>query len=233
MPSRAVGTAPLSARIPPALDFGIWQDGAIIRLVMEEKLVPFLVFGALLDEVHRLLGRRGLIVLLRRAGLDAYIDAPAPSAHVRPVPVAHWAQLVAEVHEAFDPQAAHALLWRAGESAARALRRPAPARVAGSALRLLPADRRLRVALDRVAAQGEEVFGTAHDVQEHASALFVSLKVCPHCAAITRQMPRPACHTASAWIADSVEWATGEKHLVEEVACIAAGGAECRFRIAR
>jgi len=196
-------------------------------------MIPFVVMSALLEEVHGLLGRRGLIALLRRAGLDAYIDAPPPSAHVPPVPVAHWAQLVAEVHEAFDARAAHALLWHAGEAAARAMRRPAPTRVAGTALRLLPADRRLRVALDRLCAQGEEVYGTPHSVHEEAAALFVTLHECPHCAAIERRMSRPACHTASAWIADSVEWAMGEKHLVEEVACIAAGGTECRFRIAR
>ncbi|MBN1656928.1 MAG: 4-vinyl reductase [Anaerolineae bacterium] len=200
---------------------------------MEEARIPFVVLSVLLDQVRQSLGRRGLITLLRRAGLDLYIDAPSPSAHVPPVPLAHWARLVAEVHEAFDPRAAHDLLWRAGESAARALRRPAPARVAGTALRLLPADRRLRLALERLAAQGEEIYGTAHLVQEEASALFITLHPCPHCAAVTRPMPRPICHTASAWIADSVEWAMGERHLVEEVTCIAAGSTECRFRVAR
>ncbi|HSJ57293.1 MAG TPA: 4-vinyl reductase [Anaerolineae bacterium] len=200
---------------------------------MEETLIPFVVLSVLIDEARRVLGRRGLIALLRRAGLDAYVDAPPPSAHVPPVPIVHWAQLVAAVHDAFDPRAAHDLLWRAGESASIALRRPTPARVAGTALRLLPADRRLRLALERLAAQGEDVYGTPHHLEEEPSAFFVTLHACPHCSAVTRRMPRPVCHTASAWIADSVEWAMGEKHLVEEVACIAAGGVACRFRVAR
>jgi len=215
------------------LDFGTWPDGVIIQAIMEERLVPFVVVSVLVDEVRAVLGRRGLIALLRRAGLEMYVDAPPPSAHVQPVPLAHWTRLVAEVHVAFDPLAAHDLLWRAGQAAARALRRPAPARVAGTALRLLPADRRLRLAVERLAAQGEEVYGTPHQVQEEASALFVTLRECPHCAGIARRMSRPVCHTASAWIADSVEWAMGEKHLVEEVSCLAAGGTECRFRVAR
>lgn len=200
---------------------------------MEEKRIAFVLLSALLDEVHHRLGRRGLIALLRRAGLEMYVDTPPPSAHVPPVPLDHWSRLVGEVHEALGPQAAQTLLWRAGESAARALRRSAPTRVAATAMRLLPADTRLRVALERLAAQGEEVFGTVHEVEEEASALFITLHDCPHCAAVTRRMPRPICHAAAGWIADSVEWAMGEKHLVEEVACTATGATACRFRIAR
>jgi predicted hydrocarbon binding protein len=34
-------------------------------------------------------------------------------------------------------------------------------------------------------------------------------------------------------MAETVTWAMGRKHLVEEVACIALGAEACRFRIAR
>jgi predicted hydrocarbon binding protein len=41
------------------------------------------------------------------------------------------------------------------------------------------------------------------------------------------------CHIPASIIEEMIEWATGQKHLVEETACVATGDAACRFRIAR
>jgi hypothetical protein len=202
---------------------------------MEETRIPALLLNRLLREVGRTMGRRSLIALLRRADLEAYVDYPPPDDDTPSITVAEWSTLVAEIYETFGPKVTQMILWRAGTAAATAFRgRPLAARVAGTAMRLLPTERRLRLALERLAAQGEASFGTAHRLHEGPDAYYLVVTDCPHCAALPpeQRVRRPVCHLMAAAIADTVEWATGEKHLVEEVACIARGDEECRFRVA-
>jgi hypothetical protein len=203
---------------------------------MGEMHVPARLLHGLLEEVGRTMGRRSLIALLRQAGLARYIDYPAPADETPSITVSQWSTLMAEIYGTFGPQVTQTILWRAGTAAAAAFRgRPLAAQMAGTAMRLLPIERRLRLALERLAARSEALFGTPHQLREAPDAFYLVLTDCPHCAAIPpeQRSRRPVCHMAAAAIADTVEWATGEKHLVEEVACIALGEGECRFRVAR
>jgi predicted hydrocarbon binding protein len=98
----------------------------------------------------------------------------------------------------------------------------------------------MRLVLERLAEQGEELFGTPHHPYEEEAAFVVEMENCPYCAEIARRgqaegraIARPVCHIPAAAIEEMMEWATGEKHLVEETACIALGEPTCRFRIAK
>jgi hypothetical protein len=201
-----------------------------------ETRIPALLLNTLLAEVGQTMGRRSLIALLRRADLEVYVDYPPPADDTPSMTVAEWSTLVAEIYEVFGPKVTQMILWHAGTTAAAAFRgRSLAAQVGGTAMRLLPAERRLRLALERLAARGEALFGTAHQLREGPDAFYLVVTDCPHCAAIPpeQHLRRPVCHLVAAAVADTVEWATGEKHLVEEVSCIAQGDHECRFRVAR
>jgi predicted hydrocarbon binding protein len=118
--------------------------------------------------------------------------------------------------------------------------RPAQFAVAGTALKLLPSARRMQIVLDRLAEQGEEMYGAVYYLDEQEDAFFLDIAGCPYCAEITRHskernkpVSKPVCHIPAAIIDEMMEWATGQKHLVEEVQCIAQGAPACRFRVGK
>jgi predicted hydrocarbon binding protein len=192
---------------------------------LEEKRIPSLLLNILFAQVEEMMGRRSLHLLLRQANLAEYI-----------------ANLLANIYDIFGARGARPLFLRGGQLGAAEMRRQRPAQfaVAGTALKLLPAAKRMQIVLDRLAEQGEELYGTPHDLREEENAFFIEMPDCPYCAAIVqRHLPeknsitRPVCHIPLAAIAEMIEWATGQVHLVEEVACIALGDAACQFRISK
>ena len=98
----------------------------------------------------------------------------------------------------------------------------------------------MQLVLERVAEQGEDLYGTPHHLIEDAHAYVIEMPDCPYCAEITRRslagnrpIAKAVCHIPVAAVSEMVEWATGQKHLVEEVECIALGAPACRFRISK
>ncbi|MGD8626916.1 MAG: 4-vinyl reductase [Anaerolineae bacterium] len=198
--------------------------------------IPWWLVAVLVAQIEETLGRRSSKVLLRQAGLSRHAEPSSPGDEIPGVTVEEYARLLAKAYEALDPQRAPSIFFQAGKQSAIEMRRQRPAQsaLAGTALRLLPADRRLRRILERLAEEGETLYGTPHHLREETGAFFVELANCPHCAGFApRQARQPVCHLAMGTMAETVTWAMGRKHLVEEVACIALGAEACRFRIAR
>jgi predicted hydrocarbon binding protein len=198
--------------------------------------IPWWLLGVLVAQIEETLGHRSSIVLLRQAGLSRYVEQPPPADETPAATVEAYARLLAKAYEALGAQRARSIFFRVGEqSAAKARRlRPGQTALAGTGLRLLPEGRRLRLILERLAEQAERLYGTPHHLVEEESAFFVELPDCPHCAGIApQQATQPVCHVPVGAIAETVAWAMGRKHLVEEVACIALGDEVCRFRVAR
>jgi predicted hydrocarbon binding protein len=209
---------------------------------MEENRIPSLLLNILFTQVDEMMGRRSLIMLLRQAGLAEYIDNVPPMDDSPSITVDQYSGLLANIYEIFGARGARPIFLRGGRLGATEIRRQRPAQfaVAGTALKLLPAARRMKLVLDRLADQGEELYGTPHYLREEEIAFFIEMPDCPYCAEIARRrvegsrpVTKPVCHIPVAAIAEMVEWATGQKHLVEEVACIAVGDPECRFRISK
>jgi bacteriochlorophyll 4-vinyl reductase len=209
---------------------------------LEEKRIPSLLLNILLTQVDKMMGRRSLIMLLRQTGLTGYIDNLPPRDESPSITVDQYSRLLASIYDTFGANDARPIFLTGGRLGAAEIRRRHPAQfaLAGTALKLLPSDTRMRIVLEKLAEQSESLYGTPHHLDEKEDAFVIEMPACPHCAEISRhyvasRQPagKPVCHIPLAVIDEMVEWVTGQKHLVEEVACIATGDPACRFRVAR
>jgi predicted hydrocarbon binding protein len=213
-----------------------------MEVPVEEKRIPSLLLNILLTEVEEMMGRRSLIMLLRQNGMAGYINNLPAKDESPSITVDRYSHLLASIHETFGAHGARSILLRGGHLGAAEMRRQRPAQyaLAGTALKLLPLDRRMRIVLEKLVEQSEELYGTPHHLDENDAAFVIEMPSCPHCAGISRQTSptnqpsgKPVCHIPLGMIDEMVEWVTGQKHLVEEIACIAMGDPACRFRVAR
>ena len=209
---------------------------------MEERRIPSLLLSILFAQIEDMMGRRSLIMLLRQAGLADYIDDVPPLDDSPSITVAQYSSLLASIYDIFGARGARPIFRRGGRLGAIEIRKQRPAQfaVAGTALKLLSARRRMQLVLERLAQQGEELYGTPHYLDEEENAFVIEMPDCPYCSEITRRraaqgnpVTRPACDIPAAAVAEMIEWATGQVHLVEEVACIALGDPACCFRISK
>ena len=209
---------------------------------MEERRIPSLLLNILLTQVEEMMGRRSLRMLLRQAGLAEYINQVPPMDDSPSITVGQYSGLLANIYEIFGAQGARPIFVRGGRLGAVEFRglRSAQFAVAGTALRLLPSARRMQLIIERLAEQGEDLYDTPHHIHEDDQAYFIEMPDCPYCAEITRRaieqnkpIAKPVCHIPASVIAEMMEWATGQVHLVEEVACIALGDPACHFRVSK
>jgi predicted hydrocarbon binding protein len=209
---------------------------------MEEKRIPSLLLNILFTQVDEMMGRRSLFMLLRQAGLSEYIDNVPPKDDTPSITVQEYSELIANIYDIFGARGARPIFLRGGRLGAAELRqqRPAQFAVAGTALKLLPSAKRMQIVLDKLAEQGEDMYGAIYLLEEQDDAFFLEISQCPYCAEITRRsreknkpVSKPVCHIPASIVDEMMEWATGQKHLVEEVACIAVGAPACRFRVAK
>jgi len=209
---------------------------------MEERRIPSVVLSILLTQVEEMTGRRSLIMLLRQAGLAECLDQVPPMDDSPSITIGQYSGVLANMYEIFGASGSRPIFQRGGRLAAIEMRRQRPAQfaIAGTALKLMPSRRRLRLILEKLAEQGEDLYGTPHHVHEGENAFFIEMPDCPYCAEIARRavaenrpIARPVCHSPAAAVSETVEWAMGQKHLVEEVDCIALGAPACRFRISK
>lgn len=209
---------------------------------MEEKRIPSLLLNILFTQVDEMMGRRSLIMLLRQAGLSEYVDNVPLMDDTPSITVNEYSKLLANIYDIFGARGARPIFLRGGRLGAAELRRQRPAQfaVAGTALKLLPAAKRMQIILERLSEQGKEMYGSTYHIHEEADAFFLEIGECVYCSDITRRcqeqnkpVSRPVCHIPVAIVDEMVEWAVGQKHHVQEVACIAQGAPACRIRIGK
>jgi predicted hydrocarbon binding protein len=201
-----------------------------------------MLLNILLAQVEDMMGRRSLIMLLRQVGLADYIDNPPPMDDTPSITVDQYSSLLANIYDIFGARGARPIFLRGGRLGAAELRRQQPAQfaLAGTALKLLRETKRMEIILKRLTEQGEEMYGSTYDLHEADDAFFLEIGQCAYCAEITRRsqaenkpVSKPVCHIPVAIVDEMMEWVTGQKHLVEEVACIAQGAPTCRFRVGK
>jgi hypothetical protein len=213
-----------------------------MEMTMAEKLVPGALVNVLFGQVEEMMGRRSLRLLLRQAGLVDYVGSMYPLDDRPCLTANEYSTLLANIYDIFGAQAARPILLRGGWLTAAELRRHRSARSAmvDTALRFLPGPKRMEVVLERLAEQSTVMYGAEYRLREEEDAFYLEISDCPHCAEIAkrnreqnRPLAKPVCHIPTATIDEMMEWATGERHLVEEEACIAQGAPACRLRIGK
>ena len=159
---------------------------------MEERRIPSLLLNILLAQVEEMMGRRSLRMLLRQAGLAEYVDHVPPKDDSPSITIDQYSSLLANIYEIFGAKGSRPIFLRGGRLGAIEIRRQRPAQfaVAGTALKLLPSARRMQLVLDRVAEQGEDLYGSPHHLSEDDQAFFIEMPDCPYCAEITPAVPR-------------------------------------------
>ncbi len=209
---------------------------------MEEKRIPALILHILFNQVDEMMGHASLVMLLKQAALEQYIGAPPPLDESPSITVPEYSRLLAHIYEIFGARGSKPLFLRGGKIAAAELRKHHPTRfaVAGTALKLLPAPKRMQIVLDQLCKEGEESYGTPHHLEEGDDHFDLVMPSCPYCAEIIKQatatgrpVTKAVCHIPAAVIGEMVQWITGEPHPVEEVECTALGAPACRFRVSK
>jgi hypothetical protein len=209
---------------------------------VEENRIPSLLMNILITQVDEMMGRRSLLTLLRQAELTDYAERLPPLDETPSITVAQYSNFLALIYDIFGARGAKPIMLRGGRLGAAEIRRQRPAQfaIAGTALKLLPAGRRMQFILSRLAEQGQDLYGTPHNLRDEGDAFVMEMPGCPYCNEITRRsiaenkpVTKPACHIPLAVIDEMVEWITGWKHLIEETECIATGAKACRFRITK
>ena len=209
---------------------------------MEEKRIPSLLMNILITQVDEMMGRRSLLMLLRQTGLSEYADRLPPMDETPSITVEQYSQFIASIYDIFGAPGAKPIFLRGGRLGAAEIRRQRPTKfaVAGTALKLLPSGKRMQLVLSQLAEQGEDLYGTPHDLHDEGDAFVIEMTDCPYCAEITRRgiaenkpVSKQVCHVPLAVIEEMMEWVTGQKHLVEETECIAMGASACCFRVTK
>jgi len=210
--------------------------------MQEEKRIPSLLMNILITQVDEMMGRRSLLTLLRQSDLTEYADHVPPLDETPSITVAQYSNFLALIYDIFGARGAKPIMLRGGRLGAAEIRRQRPTQfaLAGTALKLLPAARRMQFILSKLAEQGQDLYGTPHHLHDEGDAFVIEMPGCPYCAEIARRsiaqnkpVTKPVCHIPLSVIDEMVEWITGGKHLVEETECIATGAPACRFRVAK
>lgn len=209
---------------------------------MEEKRIPSMLLNILFTQVDEMMGHRSLVMLLRQAGLSEYVDNIPPMDDTPSITVGQYSTVLANIYEIFGARGAKPIFLRGGRLGAAEIRKQRPTQfaISGMALKLLPTAKRMQIVLEKLVDQGEEMYGATYKLADEGDAFVLSIEACHYCAAIThraqeqgKQITKPVCSIPAAIIDEMMEWATDQKHLVEEVACIATGDPACRFRVSK
>jgi predicted hydrocarbon binding protein len=197
-----------------------------------------IVFG----QVRELMGDKALGMLLRQSGLSQYLANPPPADESPAVTVQVYSNILADIYELFGPRGARPIFMQGGRRGGQEIRRLHPTRytLAGAALKLLPENKRVALILEKVAEEGVELYGNPHHLREEEDAFYMELSACPYCAEIARRarqgrftVAHPVCHIPAAIYQEMIEWATGNSHPAQEMACIAQGAPACVVRITK
>jgi len=209
---------------------------------MEEKRIPARILRILVEQVRELMGGRTLRVLFAQAGLPRYDDDHLPPMDDSPsVTVAEYSRVLTAMRKIFGERGARPLMLKGGKTAFEEIRQANPARYAviGAALKVLPAPKRIHLALMRLLEEAQEFYGNEYRLTEEKDAFFVEILDCPYCTeerrefAATGQLAykKPICLIPVGAYTALVQWAAGRPHRVEEIACAALGAPHCRVRI--
>lgn len=194
-----------------------------------ERLIPNLRARRVLLAIQEVMGVNGLNIILRRARLERYINRLPPANREGGMRAAEFAALSQSVEEYYGT-GARGMLNRIGrEVFAQSMQEnKVAAAVEGVIGRVLPAQLRLRQALNRLAA---DLSAPDSKISVHLDDRRLVVAADAGDAAVGRTSSAPVCHLMVGEIQAAAYQATGREFDVVETSCRAKGDAACRFEI--
>jgi predicted hydrocarbon binding protein len=183
---------------------------------------------------EEVLGHNGLTAALNLADLHHLINNYPPNNLDLGFRVDDLSALHRSLEELYGPRGGRGVATRAGRICFKyGLREFGPELgVSDLAFRLLPLNMKLKVGAEVFVLTLNRFTEQLIRFEETAEAYLLHVDHCPMCWG--RQTSAPCCNLTTGVLQESLFWVSGGRNfLVEEVACVAAGGPACVYRIDR
>lgn len=200
---------------------GNTTDLVLVNALMRQALVA----------VEEVMGKNGLVAVLRASNLAQYIDNLPPNDLNPAVSAADYSRLN-EAIETFYGRGARGILQRIGKASFEYGLREQSALLglAGIAMKVLPPKQRIQLVLNNMAGALKKISGRDQiDVEVTDGQIAYVARTCSVC--YGRKSAKPVCHLYQGSIAEAVRWAAGQAYQVRETDCIACGADYCRFEV--
>ncbi len=206
----------------------------------DEHQIPAFVFRIAYDIIQDETPNRAVLLrILELAELERFADCPPPMDSSPAITRREYEKLIGIVWQVFDQIQARAIFRRAGQLGFEHLARSGVLSFT-QFLRafdsLAPRPDRVALAIQRLARELSIAIGNRHEFHRDGDDYILDLYDCPYCAELLfRSSFTPearVCHIPVAFYEAAINWASGGKHTVREIACrVASGGEFCRFKI--
>lgn len=197
---------------------------------MEHK-IPGSLALIIFKSVEEHIGKNGLTMFLKRAGLEHYIDNPPPDDDTPTIQMSKFKKGIGLVTELFGEKAAKPLLLRWGALTFEyALKnRPTLFGLAGLVTTFMPEEKKVRFILKRVLEESEKLYDTPHILTEDKDAFFVEIRDCFYCGDLHSE--QCICWPPVGFWMSMMKWITKKEYDVKEMECRAQGAESCKFII--
>jgi bacteriochlorophyll 4-vinyl reductase len=197
---------------------------------MEHK-IPGSLALIIFKSVEEHIGKNGLAMFLKRAGLEQYIDNPPPDDDTPTIEMSTFKKGIGLVTELFGEKAAKPLLLRWGTLTFEyALKdRPTLFGLAGLVTTFMPEEKKIRFVLKRVLEESETLYNTPHILTEDEDAFFVEIRDCFYCGDLHSE--QCICWPPVGFWMSMMRWITNKEYDVKEIECRAQGAESCKFII--
>lgn len=180
------------------------------------------------------MGQHGLTTILSMAGLDTYIDSPPPDNLARQFDFVYMAALSQALEDVYGTRGGRGIALRIGRATfSKGFKSFGMlAGMAHPAFTVLPLDERVALGVQAVTAVFTRFSDQATTVADTGDAYLFTVENSPM--AWGRSAERPVCHALAGIIQEGMRWASRSyEYHVQEIACRAAGGDACVFRVSK
>ncbi|MBI4787597.1 MAG: hypothetical protein HY782_11180 [Chloroflexi bacterium] len=205
-----------------------------------EKTIPAFVIRISYDIIkEETPNRAALNRVLEMAGLERYADSPPPMDDSPAISRAEFERMIGVVWQVFDDVQARLIFRRTGQRGFEHLTRSGVLSFT-QFLRafdsLTSKTERVALAMQRLTGEISRALGNRHEFHRDGEDFILDIYDCPYCSDLARQGAHTSdahiCYIPVAFYEAAVNWASGDKNTVREIAC-AAGMRQsyCRFKI--
>jgi predicted hydrocarbon binding protein len=182
----------------------------------------------MLDAIEDVAGARGKNMVLRRAGLEEFIENPPPIDVGKSfVPKDHYEAICRALMDVYS-RSSRVLLLYAGEGTVHRIIDAIPG-VFSSAMEFPPGPPRREAVPKLSAMQRGQAVGKMPKVEYEKDRVLYHYYNCPFCEGL--KSDEPICFYDAGCLKALVEWATEKPYKVTEIECAAMGAEACVYEI--